>query len=380
MLVCLDVRHTASRRMIGGIMRFVAMHSEWEVQLAEAHPSDCTLLDFLDGSVDALIIDGSYRNVSAKDFAAICPRIVVYVNVPPFRDSRKIVATLRSDERAIALAAVEHFLCKRLSNFAFVAPPKPTWWSEARKRFFRAALKDRGFRLHVFTPTNNASLQMRKAELAHWLRALPKPCGIWAAYDELAKRVLDVCHQHGIDLPEQVQVLGVDNELYICEHSSPSLSSIAPNFEAGGWEAARFIASAANGKQKRMSRIAKLTFGVTGVIERLSTMDINGSARRVAEACEFIRKHATAGIGIPEVAAAVRVSRRLLEQNFHDATGRTILDFIQDARLAQVMKLLRETRTPIGDISRFCGFRSPSHLMTLFKRRYGQTMTEYRLK
>ena len=76
----------------------------------------------------------------------------------------------------------------------------------------------------------------------------------------------------------------------------------------------------------------------------------------------------------------MRVSRRLLERNFHDATGRTVLDFIQDARFAKVTKMLKETETPVETISRFCGFRSPTHLMTLFKRRYGQTMSAYRRK
>ena len=81
---------------------------------------------------------------------------------------------------------------------------------------------------------------------------------------------------------------------------------------------------------------------------------------------------------MPEVAAAVRVSRRLLEQSFRAVTGRTVLDFIQDARFAKVTQMLKETETPVEAVGRFCGFRSPTHLMTLFKRRYGQTMTAYR--
>jgi len=377
-LVCLDVRHTASRRMIGGIMRFVATHPAWEAQLAEAHPSDFTLTDFLDGSADALVIDGSYRNVPAEDFARLCPRIVVFVNVPPFRAGNRIVASVHSDERAIALAATELFLRKKLSNFAFVAPPKPAPWSEARKRFFRAALKEKSFKLNVFTPTDGATRQTRAAEFARWLDTLPKPCGVWAAYDELAKHVLDVCRQQKISVPDQIQILGVDNEPYICEHTAPSLSSVAPDFEAGGWEIARFIDAAANGKPRYAPRRARLAFGVAGVVERLSTMDINGSARHVAEACEFIRRNAAADIDVPAVAAAVQLSRRLLERNFRTVTGRTVLDFILEERFRRVKKMLKETATSVESVCRFCGFRSPTHAMTIFRKRYGLTMTEYR--
>lgn len=380
MLVCLDVRHTASRRVIGGIMRFVATHPAWEAQLAEAHPSDLALTDFLGGSVDALIIDESYRIIPAEDFAALCPRIAVFVNTPPVHCGCRIVATARSDERAIALAAKELFLRKKLANFAFVAPPKPAAWSEARKRFFRAALKEKSFKLHVFTPADGASLQARTAEFARWLDALPKPCGVWAACDELAKRVLDVCRRRKIPVPDQIQILGVDNEPYICEHTSPSLSSIEPGFEAGGWEVARFVDAAANEKPARATHRAKIAFGVSCVVERLSTMDLNGSARHVAEACEFIRRNAAADIDIPAVAAAVRISRRLLERNFRTVTGRTVLDFILDERFRRAKKMLKETVSPVESVCRFCGFRSPSHAMTIFRKRYGLTMTEYRLR
>lgn len=379
LLVSLDVRHTASRRMIGGIMRFAATHPAWEVQLAEAHPSDRPLADFIGWKPDAFITDDGCHALPHETFTRLFRTAVVYVNTPPRRDARKTAATIRSDERALATAAAELFLRRKLLNFAFVGAPGTEWWSEARERLFRAYLKDRNHSLHVFVPPVSENWQQRERALASWLRDLPKPCGVWAAYDQRAKFVLDAARLAGLDIPEQLLVLGVDDERTICEYTTPSLSSVVPDFEAGGYQALEFLDAVVCQGQRPAKRLTTLKFGMLGIVERLSTADTNGvTRRRVAEAREFIRKNATAGIGVPAVAAAVRVSRRLLEQSFRETTGRTVLDFIQDARFEKVTQMLKETETPIEALSHFCGFRSPTHLMTLFRRRYGQTMTAYR--
>ena len=92
--------------------------------------------------------------------------------------------------------------------------------SEARRRFFSAALKDMGFALNVFSPTpGSKSWRTQGEELAEWLVSLPKPCGVWAAFDQRAKHVLDACRLAGLNVPSQIQVLGVDNETYVCSQT-----------------------------------------------------------------------------------------------------------------------------------------------------------------
>ena len=136
----------------------------------------------------------------------------------------------------LATEAAALFRRKGLSHFAFVGSPGAERWSEARRRFFRAALKDMGFNLNVFAPAPGIrSWRTRGNELAKWLVSLPKPCGVWAAFDQRAKHVLDACHLAGLNVPSQIQVLGVDNETYICEQTVPSLSSLMPDFENGGF-------------------------------------------------------------------------------------------------------------------------------------------------
>lgn len=379
MLVCLDVRHTASRRMIGGIMRFAATHPAWEVQLAQMHPSDRPLADFADWRPDALIADSSCHALPRATLVRLANKAAVYVNTPPpFKRTRLAVATIRPNERALATAAANLLLRRKPASFAFAGTGGDEKWCEARERLFRACLKDRGRVLHVLVPPTGTNWNQQEAALAAALGALPKPCAVWAAYDQRAKQILDACRLADLAVPRQVMILGVDDEHVICEHTSPTLSSVAPDFEAGGYLAAEFCDTAIGQGNRPNRHVTHLRFGMLGVVERLSTADTDGAMRRVSEAREFIRKNAATGIGVPEVATALRVSRRLLEKSFHDATDKTVLTTILDARFELVTKMLRETATPIDALSRFCGFRSPTHLMTLFRRRYGMTMTAYR--
>ena len=382
MLAHLDMRHAASREMTGGILRFAATHRRWEVQLAGAHPSNESLEHFADWRPDALIIDSSCHDIPQKELSAISGRAAVFVNTNAPRRWRKPYAQLTTDERMLAVEAAALFRRKGLSHFAFIGSPGAERWSEARRRFFSAALKDMGFPPNVFSPTPDASSwRAQEKSLAQWLVSLPKPCGVWAAFDQRAKHVLDACRLAGLNVPSQIQVLGVDNETYICEQTVPSLSSLMPDFESGGFAAANFLDGILRGGKKHLAGDggrATLHFAFKGVVERLSTADVNGTARRISAAREFIRQHATSGIDVPHVASALGISVRLLQRDFRAVTGKTVLQGIQEEKLLRVKEMLRKTTTPIDNIGRFCGFKSPAHLKTLFKARFGMTMSAFR--
>ena len=153
MLAHLDMRHAAAREAVGGILRFAATHRRWEVQFAGAHPSNESLDHFADWRPDAIIADSSCHDIPPRELAAISGRAAVFVNTNAPRRWRKPYAQLTTDERMLAVEAAALFRRKGLSHFAFVGSPGEERWSEARKRFFRAVLKDMGFaqigRAHV---------------------------------------------------------------------------------------------------------------------------------------------------------------------------------------------------------------------------------------
>lgn len=382
MLVHVDMRYASARELVGGILRFAAMRHEWEIQFAGGHPSNEPLEDFSTWQPDALVIDGGYRCLPARKLSQIAGRAAVFVNAMPPRGWRRPCALLSTDERVLGAEAAKLLRGKGLSHFAFVGAPGGRWWSDARQRSFRSALKDMGMGLEVFEANPTMSWLEQENTLVSWLKALPKPCGIWAAFDQRAKHVLDACRLAGISVPSQVQVLGVDNETLICEQTVPSLSSLMPDFESGGFAAANFLDEILRGGRERKAGDggrATLRFAFKGVVERLSTADVNGTARRISAAREFIRQHSTSGIDVPHVASALGISVRLLQRDFRAVTGKTVLQGIQEEKLLHVKEMLRKTTTPIDNIGRFCGFKSPAHLKTLFKDRFGMTMSAYRM-
>lgn len=378
LLAYLDMRHAASRNVIAGIFRFAAVSHRWEVQIVGAHPSNRPLEQFTRWHPDALIIDSHSQTIPAATLGRIAGRATVFVNTQPPKGWRRTHAIITTDERALAEAAAMHLQKKGLKNFAFVGSPQDEHWSVARMRLFRAALKDMGFALNVFKDVARPDWNDHEKALAEWLLALPKPCGVWVAFDHRAKQVIDACNSAGLAVPEQVQVLGTDNETYICEQTQPSLSSLMPDFESGGFAAAQFVDDVLCGRCVRMKARKRLLFRLKGVIERLSTADVNGTARHVALAREFIRKHAISGIDVPSVAAALGVSIRLLQRDFRAVTGHTVVEELQHEKLEHVKNLLRNTTTPIDLIGPMCDFQSPAHLKTLFKANFGMTMSAYR--
>ncbi|MBQ0033295.1 MAG: substrate-binding domain-containing protein, partial [bacterium] len=214
-----------------------------------------------------------------------------------------------------------------------------------------------------------------RERMMEWLKSLPAPCGVFVAYDQLARSVLDICRAEKLDIPKRLQVLSVDDEDFICELSIPTLSSIAPDYETGGVLALDVLDGLLNGSE-RSGRNLKLP--VQAVVERMSTSDFTDSANRVAVAREYIRRHATEGIGVQNVASRVAGSCRMLEKDFRSILGHTIRDEIVETRLAAVRRLLRNSSVPIDQIAAKCGFSSGNYLKNLFRRRYGMTMRDYR--
>jgi len=178
-------------------------------------------------------------------------------------------------------------------------------------------------------------------------------------------------------VPDDIAVVGVDNDLTICENTTPTLSSVFPDFEGGGYLAAELLENLLRGIRGKPRH---LTYGIRGVIQRRSSLHLRRSDQLIATAVEFIRLNACAGITVPDVAGHLNVSRRYAECHFRAVLGRSILNEIQNRCLERICALLRETNQPIRQIGESCGYDSETYLKTLFKRRFGMTMRDYRLR
>lgn len=377
LLVQSELQHAASRNMLEGILRFAATHPDWQVQIKGGHPSGESVECYPDWKPDAFITNAQSLKLPRKEFLSLAGRAVAYVNMRPRPDVTLPSVVVTSDDAGLARAAATFLIRKKFASYAFVGSPAGERWSEARRRCFTAALKDLGQTVHVFHPPETSSWERHEKALIAWLRKLPKPCGLWAAYDHRARQVLQTCRTGGLNVPEQIQVLGVDNERYVCEHTVPTLSSIQPDFEAAGYETFaaldRFVREPPTTAHRE-----RLAIPLKGIIERNSTSEDNRLSRRIADAREFIARHAATRIGITDVAASLGITTRQLEIDFRQITGHTVLEELQDRRIMIAKQILRTTSTKIDAIAAFCGFASPTHLKTLFKSRVGLTMSDYR--
>jgi LacI family transcriptional regulator len=247
-------------------------------------------------------------------------------------------------------------------------------WDRERRDAFRGFLAKRGYHASVYLPPAGTDADAELASLTTWLRSLPKPCGLFVSNDIRAMHVLTVCRAEGIAVPEQLQVVGTDNEEWICDRTSPSLTSVEPDFEGCGHRAAETLLAMMDGGPW----VREQTFGVRRVEQRMSTTDIHGSANRAVRAREYLRAHASEPLGTARLAAILGCSPRLLQLSYKAVFGCTVQEDLQEARLDLARKLLAENRVPICDIAECVGFESPFHLMKLFKKRTGMTMLQWR--
>jgi LacI family transcriptional regulator len=212
-------------------------------------------------------------------------------------------------------------------------------------------------------------------DLARWLRGLPKPVGIMASYDIRGQQVLAACRGAGLAVPDEVAVIGVDNDALLCELASPPLSSVIPNAHRAGYEAAALLDQQMAGK--RVAATAHL-IAPLGIAARQSTDVLAVDDREVARAVQFIREHACEGINVADVLRAVPLSRRVLEQRFQNLLGRTPREEILQVRLSRVKQLLGETDLPLYLVAERTGFEHVEYLSVVFKRETGRTPSRWR--
>ena len=378
LLVHSALQHAASREMLEGILRFAAVHPEWEIQIEGGHPSGRSIEVYPEWKPDALITNERSLKYSRKDFCKIAGRAVVYVNTRPRRDVGIPYATISSEDRVLAESAAAFFLRKQMASFAFVGSPGGERWSEARRRLFQAALREKSYPLHTFNPPQSRSWEKQEKALVAWLAKLPKPCGVFAVHDPIGEEVLAIAASAGIAVPEELAVVGVDDHPVICERTKPTLSSIRLDFEQGGYLCAELLDRRMH--DRRFVQAA-FKFGPVFVTRRQSTRRFRLTDSRVSKAAEFIRRNACDGIHVADVVNVMGVSRRMAETLFCRHLGRTIHDEIIGVRMERVEQLLRRPGHGISAIAGLCGWASESVLRKSFKESHGGlSMREWRVQ
>ena len=379
-----DLSHKATRDRFSGLLRFIAeKEAPWDIKAIDPiSATDVELLQFRNWAPVGIITNFENISVIAKRISGRSRwrHETVFVNRLNLSRRSARAMDIRIDDASLSEAAASLLMKRGLVNFAYVDELErysETERSKLRGNAFVEFLARNGFACARFSSTiNGTNWSNELYRLADWLKELPKPCGIMAYADICAKRIYDACRIARLRIPDQIRIVGVDNDISLCENLSPTLTSIEPDFERCGYLAGQLMFERLEKSSPAMPR--SRSCGVKSIVERASTQDVKGGGRIVSAACEIIRLHASDEIGVADVAAKLNVSRRLLEMRFRDVLGTGVAEELRRVRLESVCRQLRSTNLPIGEISAKSGFSSSSHLNALFRKTYGMTMRDWR--
>jgi len=368
------MRFEEASRILQGIVQHERSHRQWSTFLDDEARTGRDP-EFLRGEKWQGVISRHTTPALVKSCAQLGIPLVDLNDTPSFPGVPKI----RPNNTAIGHLGAEHFLERGFRHFAYCGFTNQLWSCERRDGFVEA-LRLTGHSCDVLdlhypgaiTPDWNAE-QTRL--IAAWLTSLPKPVAIMACVDVRAFQVITAAQHAGLLVPEEIALLGVNNDVIRCELSYPSLSSIALNAHQAGYHAAEMLDRLLRGEKPGAMdvRIEPL-----GVVARLSTDILAVGDKNVAAALSFIRERACRGVSVDEVVVHAAASRSQLERKFRRFIGRSPQAEIRRVQLARIKELLAETDLPLKSIASMTGFEHIEYLSVVFKRMTGESPGQYR--
>lgn len=360
------------RDILRGITRYVREHEPWSLYHEPRSLAECIPAWLATWKGDGIIARVQNPEIAKAVKATGLPVVDVLGVVPEAR-----FAVVHVDDRLIALMAAEHLMERGFHYFGFFGIQGENW-SGRRLDGFRQALGDSRPVISLEIPRASLATtpwEILQDELAQWLTALPKPIGLLVASDQLGPQLLEACRRADIAIPDDVAVVGVDNDETLCDVCNPPLSSVDAGHQQVGYQAAALLRELMDGH----AAPAPFTYlEPRGIVIRKSSDVIATEDRLVAMALGFIREGACDGLSASDVVARIPVSRSVLQRRFRQGTGSSIHEEILHARLNRARQLLVETDLPLVDVAERAGFKHQEYLGAVFKAHLGKTPAAYR--
>lgn len=367
----METSNEYARGIIKGIYRYIKEHDQWDVYLGEysrGEPNPEWLLSWKG--------DGIIARIENKEIA----ELVNLCNMPTVDTSSANLVPgipwVETDDKKISELAYRHLKGCGLKNFAYVGSNFN--WSRWRANHFSNLLKAEDIPYYNYNLSINLKMNLveKQREMESWLVTLPKPIGIFAGYDQIGRLIIDSSHKLGFMVPEEIAVIGADNDPLICELCSPPLTSIIPDTDTTGYLAAALLESLMKGNKN--VKIKNLITPL-GVKKRRSTDSLAIEDPFISKAMHYIYEHAVTGtFNIKEILAFIPMTRRVFEKKFYETVGRTPYKESQRIRVNRIKELLGETNLGLLEISEKIGFEHVSYMSYLFKRETGISPIAYR--
>ncbi len=368
------------RGILRGIARYAHLHGPWSIyyQERELHSG---VPEWLKGWRGEGIIARIEDRRMANCLLALKLPVVDVLGSQRFES----VIGFDTDANAVAKLAADFFLRSGFRHLAFCGY-RGIPFSDRRESAFRDYLSRQGLLLRVFSsrlarypPAHIQAVEQSglaaERGIALWLRKQPRPLGLFACNDVRAQQVLNACREHGLRVPEDIAVIGVDNDDVLCSLCEPPLTSIEPDTERLGFEAAGLLHKLMRGDRPKVQMVQ---IPPLRVVERASADMVAIGDAITVQAVRYIRDHLAEGIGVKDVVAHVGRSRTDLEQRFRHWLAASVRSEILRRRMDRACSLLQQSDMPLNEIASAAGFNTAAHLCRLFRRHLHQTPTQYR--
>ena len=366
---------TAEKQFVLGVAKYAELHGPWSFyQKAQYYINPGshapTLNQIRAWAPDGIIAADTER---LREISRLDVPLIAYAVK---RDDHQLPMIV-GDTSQCAAMAVSHFLERGYRNFAFCGIGN-FYWSRKRYQNFRETLDQAGHDVlfYELIPSRMMrSFETERLRLIDWLRSLPKPIALMTCADDCSQHVAEACKLGNIHVPEEIAVIGVDNDEMVCQTSTPRLSSISFNFENTGFRAALLLDELMSGEKNTGQCVSTKPLQV---ITRQSTDILAINDRDVILAIRYIRHNAKRLIQTTDVLAAIGCSRRTLHRKFLETLGRSVSDEIKETRIQQITQMLLETDLSISEIAYTLGYIDTCHIARYFQQAKGITPSNFR--
>lgn len=371
--ILVETALASGRSILAGISQYLHEHDDWSVFHPTGHIGSTELSGLEQWDGDGIIARISNEHVLHAVQQKGVPVVDVLGNEP---DSH--YPLVKSDDRAIGQLVGKHLMGAGHRAFGFFGLDDERYSLEREASFKESVAERANFfqSLKINQGERNSGQWVENVEkVTTWIESLPKPIGIMVASDQFGPIVMKACQRLAISIPEEVSVVGVDNDRPFCELCRPRLSSVEPDHNRVGYEAARLMDNILTGRDSKTQQIETPPL----TLHRRPSSDasaVNDPA--LVKAMQCIRQNACQGVSVDEIASVSGVSRSVLQRRFREQLGRSIGDMLLDVKLKRARDMLTFTDLPLIDVAERSGFNYQEYLTFVFKKHLDTTPAQYR--
>ena len=374
-LLLTDFSSAYSRNLLRGIVRYSREHEPWIFfrmprYYREVHGDNGVVNWAKKWKADAII--AQLDNINLNNIS----KLKVPIIIQNYRDRANTICNITGDYIKTGVMAADFFLSRGFSNFAYYGF-KDMIWSRERADGFKNRIEEAGFQVSVLNTKNrkDEDWSLDATTVSDWLFSLPKPVALFACDDHFASQITEICKIYNIAVPDEVSVLGVDNDDLICNITDPPLSSIVLEVDKGGYQAGQILHQLMNGE---IEQAIDIVIPPLRVELRKSTDKYAVNDKYILQTIDYIKKNYTQTISVTDIIRLVPLSRRVLEKRFKKEMGISIYQFILNYKMEQFSQSIIKTNRPLVDLAMESGFDYYKNITRTFKKYKGTTPLQYR--